>query len=798
MPFALFAAIARDARFAIIALRRDPLFVAVASGSLALALGVVTSVYGIVDAAIHPPSATRDPRSLVYVANQGSGASRAYSAAIFANLVRERQRVFEHTALVDGRPVTYSVRTHADQGYALLVSAGFFTTTGITPVLGRALGAHDFVPGSAPVAMVGLRVWRRSLGAQRDAIGRVIEVDGRMYTIVGVMPADASWQLASDIVLPAVASERVAWPTVIGRLRPGASADSARDQLRRDVDPLLAATYGVGRRPFRTFFRSVERPPETMTDLHKMLLAASALIVLIASANLASLMLSRGLRRRREYALRFAMGARRVSIVRQTLIEAIACALLAGALGIILAMWLFDLLTYFLTSDVPQLGIVALSLNWRVFAFAAVAAVATALLFGTYPALCASGVKIEQPLRDGGGAVTRRSRSRYSPLVVAQVALTLALLMGANLLVQSARDMRDRELGFEPRGLLSVRAFVPRALRDSIDARQMRESLLGAVEREPGVRAVATVRAAEPAGKTVTVTLPGGGSRSSYHPSYAQVSANYLATLGVRVLEGRDFVAGDEMAPVGAAVVSQAAARWFWRGENPVGQMITLAGSGRDGPLVRVVGIAEDVKAAIAAAPEVEPVPALYVVARDSAAILGSILVRTTATDEHRMQIHLMRRARSAVPPGAAIQITPYLAELDSEVAVRFFLAGVFIAFGVLALGLAMAGMFSVRAHDVAQRMREYAVRTSVGATREDIARSVLRDSLVIVLAGTGIGAFLAMYAGRQLDPWLYGVFYTDVRALVVAELVLIATTLLASLAPALRAARSSPVEILR
>ncbi|MGH7712461.1 MAG: FtsX-like permease family protein, partial [Gemmatimonadaceae bacterium] len=398
----------------------------------------------------------------------------------------------------------------------------------------------------------------------------------------------------------------------------------------------------------------------------------------------------------------------------------------------------------------------------------------------------------------GAASVTRRARARYSPLVIAQVALTLVLLMAANLLVQSAGELRDRETGFEPRGLLSVSAFVPRHLRDSIDLGGARESLIDAIAREPGVKSVATVRHATPAGSGVVVTLTSGGNRRTYLPSYDHVSANYLATLGVRVVQGRDFVPGDEAAQVGAAVVSRAAARWLWRGENPIGQMLTLADLGREGPLVRVVGVADDVAAASAAAADAEPSPAVYVVARDASASRGNILVRTSASNERVMQTRIAHRGQGAVPPRTVVHVASYLAGLDREVALRYFIAGVFIAFGVLALGLALFGAFSVRAHDVAQRAREFAVRISLGATRGEIVRSVLRDNTVIVLAGTAIGAFLAMYAGRQLDPLLYGVFYTDVRALLVAELLLMATTLLASLAPALRAARSNPVEILR
>jgi hypothetical protein len=370
--------------------------------------------------------------------------------------------------------------------------------------------------------------------------------------------------------------------------------------------------------------------------------------------------------------------------------------------------------------------------------------------------------------------------------------------MGGNLLVQSARELRDREIGFEPRGLLSIDVFAPRSERDSLGLRTIRTSLLNALSRETGALSVATIRHTRPPGYGVSVTLENGVSRRAYLPSYSVVSANYLATLGVRVVEGRDLSTGDEVSQVGAAIVSRAAARSFWRGESPIGQMLTLADHGREGPLVRVVGVVEDIAPTVAAAPDIEPSPSVYVARRDSAPRIETMLVRVSVADEAGMRSRLIRRARAALPPGGVLRVTSFLASLNAEVALRYFIAGVFIALGILALGLALFGVFSVRAHDIAHRSREFAVRISLGATSSQIARSVLRDSMVIVLAGTGLGAFLAMYAGRRLDQWLYGVFYTDVWALLVAELILMATTVLASLAPALRAARSDPVEILR
>lgn len=740
----------------------------------------------------------RNPERVAFVRNHGSGASRGYSPSAFADIVRARARIFETSAFFDGQGTFYAVGDQSHFGMGARVSPEFFEVTGITPKLGRSFGPADFTAGAAPVALVSFDVWRRSLGSQPNALGKSIDVGGRLYSIVGVMPPDVSSGFFADIVLPATARGELTWPTVVGRLRDGVGRNAAQEELRRTVDPVLTEIFGVGLRPFRTELISVTGLPGPMTDLHKMLFLAAALVLIIACANLASLMLARGLARGREYALRFALGAQRSSVICQTLLEALACAVLAAALGILFAIWIFDLLTRGLTSDVPQLGIVAVSLNWRVFAFTAVAACCAALLFGVYPALRASSVRLAQPLKDGAGTTTRRSHGRYSKLVIAQVALTLALLMGSSLLIQSAREMRDRDVGFDPAGLLSLNVYVPRAVRDSLDAGALQRSLLDAIAREPGVSRVATHAYAGAKGSAIFVTLPSGGNRRSYFRTYAVVSPSYLATLGIPVEEGRDFVAGDAQLPVGAAIVSRTAVRALWRGENPLGQMIRLADAHRPGLSVRVIGIAPDVGALVVETPDVEPAPAVYVVTNDSTPRFDQVIVRGSATDQRALQTRLHRRLHDLLPPRVSAYVRPFLSELDAQVAIRYFMGGTFIALALLALGLALFGVYSVRSHNVALRRREYAVRIALGSTERDVARTVLRESLIVVLAGTGIGAFVAMYVARRLDPWLFGVFYTDVRALVLGELVLIATTLLASLIPALRAARSNPVETLR
>jgi putative ABC transport system permease protein len=796
----------QDVALATRSLRRSRAFVIVTVLSLGLALGVTTTMFGIVDATLNPAVPLREPARVVTVSNAGDGAGHGVTWYETFEAARRSNGLFEQIAIASNEYSFLRIGSHYDRRPVLAVSPNFFAVTGVRPFLGRAFAADGRDAEAGDAAMVIFRLWRSALGGARDLRGSSVEVEGRIYRVVGVLPPYLPSGLNGGVYLPmqvsASAGASARWASLVARLAPGVAAAQAERTLRSVVDPVLTATYGVGRRPFRYRVRPVlDERPAAMDDLQRILLASAFVVLVIACGNLANLMLARGLARERDYALCFALGARRANVIRQTLVEGLLCALAGAALGVLIAVWAFDLVTYRMTREVPVLGAMAVSLNWRIFAFSVLAAVVTTLVFAMLPAIRTSNVDLNLPLKSGAGTTTRRVRSRFSALVVGEVALTMTLMLGAGLLMKAVRAMRTTDLGYNPHGLLQIDAYLARATsnrRGTVSEAQMWR-LLERVRSHPGVigAALEGIGSTPRLGPGLVSALAEGGNRRLYAQNYSAVSPDFLRTVGVPVTQGRDFAPGDAVTR-GAVIVNEAAARVLWPSESPVGRMLKLGDLETDAPWLPVVGISRDVRAASTVMPVTDPVPQVWVVPPPGLVALDRLRVRVPAHGESQFRTALDRVTRQTLPPGSIVVVRPWLGSFDDAVLARDFVAKLFVVFGAIALGLAAVGLYCLVSFTVAERRREFAVRCALGATGSQIARMVVHDATIMVLAGTGVGAFLAMWLARALDAMLYSVFYTDVAALLMAEGVLIVVALVACLMPARRAARSDPVEVMR
>ena len=795
----------QDFALAVRSLRRSRGFVIVSVLSLGLALGVTTTMFGIVDAVLNPVVPLREPARLVTVSNAGDGAGHNVTWYETFTPVQRATGIFEQVAITSRDYSFLRIGLHYDRQPVVSVSPNFFTVTGIRPFLGRALAADGRDAASGDVAMISFRLWRSALGGRREMRGASVEVEGRIYRVVGVMPPHSP---GGDVYLPLPANASAGrsapvYTSLVARLAAGVSAAQAERTLRAVVDPVLTASYGVGRWPFRYRVEPLlPRRPESMDDLQRILLASAFVVLVIACGNLANLMLARGLARERDYALCFALGANRTNLIRQTLLEGLLCALGGALIGVLIAAWAFDLATYRMTREVPILGAMAVTLNWRVFAFSALAATITSLVFSLLPAIRTSSVDLSLPLKSGAGTTTGRVRGRFSALVVGEVALTMTLLLGAALLMKAVAAMRTTELGYNPRGLLEIETYLARGATKRYgtvsDADLSR--LLERVRTYPGVigAALEGVGTTPRAGQGLVSALDGGGNRRLYAPSYFAVSADFLRTLGVPITHGSDFAQGDA-ASRGAVIVNETAARLLWPLESPVGRMLKLGDLETDAPWVPVVGVARDVRPLSTVMPVTEGAPAVWVVPPTGGPLgLNRVRVRVPADREAELRSALDRLVRHALPPGSIVVVKRSMESFDNAMVARDFVAKLFVVFGAIALGLAAVGLYCLLTFTVAERRREFAVRSALGASGAQIGRMVARDAAVMVLAGTGAGAFLAMWVARVLDALLYSVFYTDATALIAAEALLIAVAVVACFVPARRAARSDPVEVLR
>ncbi|MBI4501411.1 MAG: FtsX-like permease family protein [Gemmatimonadetes bacterium] len=535
--------------------------------------------------------------------------------------------------------------------------------------------------------------------------------------------------------------------------------------------------------------------PYQLSNFHVAMAASAIVVLLIACANLANLMNARGVTRRRELALRLAIGARRGALVRQLLVEAGLLAVIGGALGVVAALWGVNLVK----AAMPQVEYFAMRpplVSWRFFVFGIAASGCTVLLFGLLPAIRASDVDLAEPLKEGAGAHTGHVR-RYSLLAIVQVALALVLVMSAAVSAKSAYQLANAAFGFDPKGLYQAIIGLPRPqYTDAKGIQAAYDHALAMVARLPGVKSVATVGHGRSAGGVVTSDFEGDSLPIITLLSYPVVSPSFLSMLGLPVIAGRDFAPGDRETG-GAVLVNESAARRLWRGQHPVGRMIKLGSLQSTAPWIRVVGVVANSRF------EEErerylPQPAQVWVVPSVDSIRTKWVLFRAALADSATPVLVARELRAAIGGTRTPRVGRWLEWHEYRAGVAMYATRIFVFLGICALGLATVGLYGVLAYAVTRRVREYGVRMALGATREHVFRMVLHDGTVMYLAGTAFGALAALGILKVLDSMLYDVPLPDVVSLIVSEAVLCGAAFLACLVPARRAMRADPVEILR
>jgi predicted permease len=781
----------RDLRYALRSLRKSPGFVAVAVLSLGLGLGLVTTMFALLDAVRNPYVPYRDPDRLFSVVGWFPTKRLSISSYEVYEAVRDRSRSFAVLVPSTSSGGTVEIGGENVEAGVSWVPAAYFEVLGVGAKVGRVLLPAD---ANQDVAVIGYELWRQRFGARRSLQRLAFVRDGRTYSVVGVMPkamGGGIWLPMSPEVMRAIAGG-VGYVNILARLKTGVTREAAAADLAA-VGRHLTDVYHAQDAPFAFQLFSLRRDAMGLKDIHWAMLGASFSVLLIACANLANLMLARGLAKRRELALRLAIGAGRSAVVWQMFTE---CALLtvAGALlGVVLSVWGAGILSSRVPGESWWFGLMQPQLSWRVFAGSALAAAGAAVLFGLLPAIRVAGaVSLDEPLKDGAGT-TGRVRHRYSGLAIAEVGLALAILMGAGLLLKVVHRLATYEFNY-PAHLL-LRAYVMPARGDTAPPAAgdplSQPTVLAAVRAVPGVVDVAATSGALLPGGAVTAELTGDSTRTL--GNFAFVTPTFLRTMGLRVVEGRDFLAGDA-AGNGVAILNVAAAARLYPRQSAVGRMLKLGGPRADAPWVPIVGVCGVASSGVPGeAGYLEPVA--YVVRPERGR--GGRLVIRMAREDPKVAVALRRALRSLAPTGY-VGVYPYLVSYEAQLKSRTFLAQVFVTMGAFALILAAVGIYGVLAYAVSQRLREFAVRLALGARREDMLRLVLHDGLVMTLAGTGLGAFFALWSSYSLESFLEDVYPTDALTLVSVEAVLVAVAVGACLAPALRAMRADPIGILR
>jgi putative ABC transport system permease protein len=778
-------------RYAWRSLARSPGFVTVAVLALGLGLGLSTTMFAVLDAVVNPYVAFQDPPTLFRM-NWWFGRRNPMPTAELYRYVRDHTRSFAGYAPVGFAQVAIDLpnREPADV-FVTRVTPGWFTVTGIRPELGRVFTASD----GDDAIILSHELWRRWFGLRRSLTGATLTVSGSTRSVIGVVPrgsGEGLWlPLPSNIETTGSISYVRPWV----RLKPGVTLAQATDELKALANQ-LTVRYDARQAPFSFELSPVVDRREEIRDIHKAMLGSALAVLLIACVNLAHLMMTRGLARRRELALRLALGAGRGTVVRQMFTECLLITLAGCAVGAAVALWGADILQNRTPPEVGWVGLVQPQLSWRVFALAALAAALSAVLFGLLPALrVAFDLNLDEPLKDDAGTTTGRVRYRYNPLVMAEVGLALVLMMGGGLLLRTVHELATEGQDVNAETLWRGYAFMRRGANDTASAPPPpRRALESAMRGVPGVIDLAFISGHSLLnyGGLVAAEQSEDSSRWLTVRDFEVVSPSYLTVMGLPILRGRNFEPGDASGP-GVAILDPLTARRLYPDTDPVGHMIKLGAPLSNGPWVRVIGVARSPKERDGDG-RYAPKPTFWVCRLDTA-YTGGFVVRAASPDA-RVPAMLTRQLRQL--PGLGVWIGPWDFAHRSEMLSRAFLAKVFVTMGAVALGLAALGLYGVLAYAVTRRMREFAVRVALGADGRQLLRMVLHDGFVMLLGGIGVGAFFALGASRLLDSVLVSVMPSDVVSLAISEALLISAGLAAAWLPARRASRANPMDILR
>jgi len=786
-------------RSAIRSLARAPAFTIPAVLSLALAVGLTSTAFGIVDAVLHPYVPYREPNRLYEVQLSAFDASAALMHDMYTSLRRHEDLYTNIAAIATSGTDVVAVNGVRAQTYPSEVSVNFFDVMGIQLFAGRSFREDDKDAPDRAGVVVSYRFWRNNLEGVMPLTRLALTVGVRSYQVIGVLPPSFQWGDV-NLAMPRSTEDRAASAIpfqVFLRLRSGVPDSQLARELRLTAAG-FSATYGIGHN-VRYQWRSMAATPRELQPFHMALSCAAVIIFLIACANVANLMIVRVTVRRRDVAVRMALGASKGNVAEFIFSEAISLSIVGGALGLLFAMWAAHFAEYRLTMDVSQIGLVAPRFDWRVCLTALAATSATTIMISWGALNRAFDTNVVDAIK-GSGATTMPTPRLQAWLATFEVALALVVLMGAGLLFRAGSAMKRYNFGFNPRNVVETQLHVPR--RDStIDATEAYyASVRNGIRALPGISGVATVYSETVPGSLVTGDADGASPRVARIPNYLVVSPDFRALLDVHLTLGRDFEAGD-VDSAGSVIVDEVLAKILWPSESPIGHLIKLGSQYSHAPWVQVVGVIPPIQFEFSSDPADigVPRPSLYLVRAGEPHFVRTFGRTLMIRANYGQSIGLVEASRYLTEiQGAPPMYQPLLSEYDRQLRLRQILASIFGAVALMGLALSAVGLYGLFSYVAAQRTREFAMRIALGAPPASIVGLVIHDAALLILGGTAIGAFLAMWSGRLMEHWLFTVSPLDAASLVGAESILIVVSLCAVIGPAYRATRADPVSLLR
>ena len=812
----------QDLKFGARALLKNPGFTAVAVITLALGIGVNSTVFSIVNAYLFQPLPVKDPGQLVALGTKDPTFEVPYEVSypnyedlrnlteVFSDAIAFQNTVFNLAG--DGQP---------ERTWAEFVTGNYFSMLGVDAVAGRTFTPEETrVPGAEPVVVLSFPYWQKRFGGQQSAIGRTIKLNGIRFTIIGVAPESFRGTepvLALELYVPLGMKDQF-YPKsagrfarrentslhVLARLKPGVSVDQARaavDVLARQLeqkypDTNRATSFAL---ELETHSRPVISIAQYVPRIAGVFMTLVGLVLLIACANVANLMLARGMARQKEIAIRLALGAGRARVVRLMVTESILLAIAGGLVGWLLSFWAIDWLTNIrVSTDAPVRF--AIEPDWRVQVFSLGIAVLTGLISGVAPALQTSSPNLNETLKEGGRSSAASGRHRIrSLLVVGQVAVSLLILICAGLFIQSARNAEKIDMGFRTENL-SMASMDPESQGyDEPRGRRFFKQLTDRVGVLPGVTN-ASLAATTPLGynnnnrDVFFEGRPAGREEEDHTTIFCNtVGPGYFQAMGTAVLRGREFTERDDESSPKVAIVNEAMARRYWPDQEALGKRFALK---REGPYLEVVGVVRDGKYVFLGE---DPRAFFYIPFSQNYQGDMTIVVRSAGDDASALAgiRQVVQELDRELPLYDVKTMTSHLRDGLALLFVRLG-ARLATAFGLLGLVLAVVGVYGVVSYSVSQRIHEIGIRMALGAGAGDVLKLVVGQGLMLTLTGVGIGLASALMVTRAMTSLLYGVNATDPLTFGVIALLLAGVALVASFIPARRALKVDPMVALR
>jgi predicted permease len=805
-----FETVWQDLHFAFRQLRRSPGFTLTAVLMLALGIGASVAIFAFVDAALIKPLPYQDSTRLVDVAERANLWPR--SNLSYSDYVdwKKMNKVFSALEAYTGTGYLMSKPSGVEPVPAARVTAGFFRVLGVTPVLGRDFYDGEDQPGAADTVMLSYSTWQARFGGRKDVVGQTVKLDGTPNTIIGVLPPSFQFALrgreefwATTHTLTSCEKRRGCHNLFgVGRLKDGVTVQMALEDLTSIAKQLEVQYPGTNRDQGASVKPLYEQIVGDVRPILLVLLGGAGLLLVIACVNVSSLLLVRSEARKREIAVRGAVGASPTRLVRQFITEAVVLVVAGGALGLLCAYGAMQVLTRMISKDMmsnmPYLG--GIGMNSHVVAFGAAISMLAAGLFALTPVLRLPLAQLREGLTDGGRNAAGTFWRRFGAnLVVLELAVAVVLLVGAGLLGKSFYKLLHVELGFVPDHLATVQVVLPQTTyaKDPQMVAVSRQ-IVDRVESLPGVRsaALATMLPVSGNGNTNWIRFVGKPYNGEHNEvNQREVSSDYFKTLQAKLVEGRFFTEDDDASKPLVTMINKALARQYFPGEDPVGKKF---GDTELTPksLREIVGVVDDVKEGSL---DSEVWPAEYDPINQNADNYISLVVRTT--QDEKLILPALVGAIHEIDPGIGVRNEITMAQRISESQTAYlhrssaWLVG---GFAGLALLLGMAGLYGVIAYSVSQRTREIGVRMALGAQQSSVYRMILKEAGWLTCAGIVAGLVCSVAVATLMQKVLFGIHSWDVSTLVGVALVLGAAALLASYFPARRAASVNPVEALR